>query len=311
MTKLSLDTPHDRNRLWAGAAVAVIAVWFVFLTVVRGQTDQTNNNSLPSFEVASVKPNNSGTANRSLGFVDPSRMRITNVPVKFLIQFAYHVQPFQISGGPSWINSQGYDIDAKVDDSVVAQLQKLPPEERMDQFRQMLQSLLLDRFKLKLDHETRQLSTYDLVIAKGGPKVTPTTLPQQPPAANAKEQSPRRGIAFSRGTGTTVQLVGTDVGIAPFLEALTRQPELEGRTLVDKTGLTGRYDFKMHWTREDLAQQGNDTNGNAALTNAPLADSTGPSLFTALREQLGLKLESRKGPVDVLVIDHIESPSAN
>lgn len=274
----------------------------------------TNGTTPPSFEVASVKPDQSGTPQRFFRLADPSRITITNMPVKDLIEFAYHVQPFQVSGGPGWINSQGYDIEAKVDDSVVAQLQKLPPEERADQFRLMLQSLLTERFKLKLGHETKQLPVYDLVVAKGGSKLTPTTVRATPPpsaGANANDQSRPRGPMMMMSPG---RLTARAMDMGFLAEALGRNPALGGRLVVDHTGLTGKYDFTLEFAPEqDMPMPGaNDRPPMPAGADAPPPpDPNAPSIFTAIQEQLGLKLEPAKGPVQTLVIENIEQPSEN
>jgi uncharacterized protein (TIGR03435 family) len=265
----------------------------------RSQSAGTSNAALPSFEVASIKLDRSNSGLRSTRLT-PGRFSTTGISAKSLIEFAYSVEFYvQLSGGPSWISSNKYDVEAKVDDALAAKLQKLPLRERADQVRLMVRSLLADRFKLKVSYATRELPIYALVVAKGGPKLTP--------AANTGKDSFRMG---GTSNGTTNELVATDASMGSLSVTLGREPELE-RPVVDETGLTGRYDFKLHWTPEVLSPQGNDTNGSTALDKAPLTDSSGPSLFTALREQLGLKLESRKGPVEILVIDHIERPSAD
>lgn len=268
----------------------------------------------PSFEVASIKPSHANPPGRFFRLADPSRITITNMPVKDLIEFAYHVQPFQISGGPGWINSQGYDIEAKVDDSVVAQLQKLPPQERADQFRLMLQSLLTDRFKLKLGHETKELPIYNLVVAKGGPKLTPTTVPEAPPpasapAASANKQSRPRGPMLMMSPG---RLTGKAVEMSSLAEVLGRNPALGGRLVVDQTGLKGKYDFGLQFAPErEMLMRGTSDQPAMPADGPPPPDANAPSIFTAIQEQLGLKLESGKGTVQTLVIENIETPTEN
>jgi bla regulator protein blaR1 len=300
-------------RLIVGATLLVGAIMLSLAnsSQVRAQSESVTNKSAPprSFEVASIKPNHSAAPNRFFRFSDPSRMSIDNMPVKDLIEFAYHVQPFQISGGPGWINSQGYDVQAKVDDSVVAQLQKLPPEERMDQFRLMLQSLLADRFKLKLSHETKQLPIFDLVVAKGGPKLTPATVPTAPPTAGANGRSRPRGpmLMFSPG-----RLTGKAVDMSALAEVLGRDPALGGRLVVDQTGLKGKYDFTLQFAPErEMLIPGTTDRPPMPADAPPPPDANAPSIFTAIQEQLGLKLEPTKGPVQTFVIESIEQPSEN
>jgi bla regulator protein blaR1 len=322
---IRIMTEHASDRLSAGrklllglvAAAAVagpVAFGITDAPAVRAQSQSSAAGSapLPSFEVASIKPNRSGSMNRFFRLADPSRFTVTNIPAKDLIEFAYHVQPFQVSGGPAWINSQGYDIEAKVDDSTVAELQKLPQEQRMDEYRLMLRSLLTDRFKLNLGHETKELPIYVLVVAKGGPKLTPTTIPQTPPAdADAKGRP--RGPMMMMAPGT---LTAKDASTSSLAEILGRQPELGGRLVVDQTGLTGKYDFTLTFAPERMMAMPGASDGEGQPMRRPEGappppDPNAPSIFTALQQQLGLKLESQKGPVQTLVIENIEKPSEN
>lgn len=299
----------------AAAIVTALAFGFAGAPCIRAQSQASAGSApLPSFEVASIKPNRSGTGNRFFRLADPSRFTVTNIPAKDLIEFAYHVQPFQISGGPAWINSQGYDIEAKVDDSTVAELQKLPQDQRMEQYRLMLQSLLTDRFKLSLGHETKELPIYVLVVAKGGPKLTPTTIPATPPAGPDAKGQPR-GPMMMMSPG---RLMAKGTTTASLAEVLGRQPELGGRLVVDQTGITGKFDFTLTFAPERMMPMpgANGPGGQGQPMPRPKdapppPDPNAPSIFTALQEQLGLKLESQKGPVQTLVIESIEKPSEN
>ena len=230
----------------------------------------------PAFEAASIKPSKPGGRGRSM-LTDPSgRFTAENATARELITFAYNVRAFQVSGGPGWIDADHYDIVAK-------------PEAKAGrgQIYPMAQALLADRFKLNLHRETKDLPVYTLVIAKGGPKFK---------EAKPDADRPMNGIQGGRGEMTGL---GADMGLfARRLAVLT------GRTVVDRTGLTGKYDFKLQWTP--------DTSQGMRSPEEPPSDNTpGPSIFSAIQEQLGLKLEASKGPVEILVIDHIEKPSAN
>ncbi len=166
-----------------------------------------------------------------------------------------------------------------MDEETAAALQKLPPKEQSEQRRLMLRALLADRFKLKVHQETKILPLYQLVIAKGGPKL--------------KE---------SHASKTTTNGIGRLTAQRMTMASLTRiLTVVTDRLVVDKTGLTAEYDFDLRWTPDDLQESAGEI---------PEAVS-GPSIFTALKEQLGLKLQPAKGPVDILVIDHIERPSEN
>jgi uncharacterized protein (TIGR03435 family) len=169
----------------------------------------------------------------------------------------------------------------------------------------MVQSLLAERFNLKVSHETRELPVYALVIAKNGPKLTPTTAPPVAPPGDRPPGEPNphnRGIMM-KGNG---DLTGSGTSISLLADVLSRQQELGNRLVLDKTGLTGDYDWTLKWTPTSMSPA-----SGADVTPPPAGDSSAPSLFTAIQEQLGLKLEPQKGKVAVVVIDHIDPPSAN
>lgn len=268
------------------------------------------NQPLPSFEVASVKPSHSSDNRRGI-WINPGRFTVENASLKSIIMFAYDAKSdSQISGGPDWIKSETFNIDAKEDEAQAAELQKFPPEERDKRLRLMVQSLLAERFHLKVSRQTKELPVYALVVAKGGPKLTKSAAP--PPSSDGQEapsgQRPvRRGIRLS-GRG---DLSGMDAPIGMLAEVLSRQREAGGRVIIDKTGLTGNYDWTLHWTPESPAPLFKGADNASTPDNTPAPDTTGPTLFTALEEQLGLRLESQKGAVDTLVIDSVEKPSEN
>jgi len=259
----------------------------------------------PSFEVASIKPNHSGSARSIFSFPPGStRFTATNLTTKDFIQFAYYLQEYQLSKGPNWIYSTRYDIDAKLPDATVGELQKLSQFQQMDQVRLMLQSLLADRFMLKVNRETKEVPVYILVVARDGPKLTETA-PISSDDANLNAQGPPRGPRVGiTGRG---QITGTGVPVSLFADILSRQL---GRKVLDRTGIKGNYDFKLQWT-PDESQPSSGAEGNPTVPAAPASDSSEPAIFTAIQEQLGLKLQSQKGPVEILVIDRIEQPSEN
>lgn len=230
------------------------------------------------------------------------------VTLKFLLEEAYSVKESQISGAPPWIDSERYDIEAKAEEAEGAAIDKLPPEQRLSKLKQMIRSLLTDRFKLTLGHETKELPVYALVVAKNGPKFhesaykPPERLPDSPPAPGGP---PQQGILMN-GPG---KLTMTYVDLGLFADILSRNLR---QVVINKTGLTGKYDFTLQWTPEEgqgsLLPRGPNPGGN---DGAPPPESNGPSLFTAIQEQLGLKLESQKAPMDILLIEHVEKPSEN
>jgi uncharacterized protein (TIGR03435 family) len=187
--------------------------------------------------------------------------------------------PDQIEGLPPWADSAEFAIDAKMDDDIAAAYAKLTRPDQKLALQQMMQAMLADRFALKAHHENRERPVYELVLAKSGSKLSAT--------AGGTPGTFSMGNGMFRGKG---------VAIDTLVFSLSNQV---GRTVVDKTGLTGKYDVDLKWTPDDL--QGSEEKS---------ADP-GPSIFTAVEEQLGLKLVSAKGPVDTIVIDHIEKPSEN
>ncbi len=301
------------NRLQQLALTAGVAGATIFgllnVSPILAQSSPPDAPPLPSFEVASIKPIRSRGPAGSINFPG-SRFTARNVGAKMLIEFAYNIHPFQLSGGPSWVNSENYDVDAKVENSIVEKVQKIPPREREEQFRLMVQSLLADRFELRVKHETRELPVYALVVAKNGPKFQESkpgdTSPSGIKALDGWEHS---GLRITVLTGET-RIRGGGVPMASLAAMLSQQL---GRTVLDQTGLKGNYNFTLNWTPDEYhaAMYKGADGGNPGPDNAPPPESSGPSIFTAIQEQLGLKLVSTKGPAEVIVIDHIERPSEN
>lgn len=307
----SLSAGKKALLVIVSAAVVAGPVIFGFVNIPKlgAQLAQAPaGQSLPSFEVASVKPSHSADDRMSI-LVSPGKFTVENVSLQSLIMFAYDAKTeAQISGGPGWIKSEAFNIDAKEDDAQAAQLQKLPQDEVQKQVRLMVQSLLADRFKLKVSHQMKELPVYALVVAKSGPKLTPSKSEPLPAEGAGTDAPPRmrRGIMMGRG-----ELHATDASLSFLADVLSRQGETGGRVVIDKTGLTGNYDWTLHWTPERPAPLFKGADNNATPDSAPAPDTSGPTLFTALEEQLGLKLEPQKGNVETLVIDSVEQPTAN
>jgi len=229
--------------------------------------------------------------------------------LKFLITMAYDVKDFQVSGGPSWVNSERYDIDAKEPDSIAQIMEKLPREQRGLLADSMLQSLLADRFQLKLTRGTKDMPAYALVVAKSGPKLQEAKPVDTPAEAPSGPNGHPHGPMMRMGRG---EINGQGVPLSFLASVLSQQL---GRTVLDKTGLKGNYDLTLKWTPEQgegmmMAGPG-PGGGGPPPDGAPPPDASGPSIFTALQEQLGLRLEATKAPAEVLTIDHVERPSEN
>jgi uncharacterized protein (TIGR03435 family) len=286
------------SRTLPGPAVIVSAILLVVAACVMfGQSAD-----LPRFAVASIKRGLDFTLEVPMG-VGPrpgGRLTTTNSPLVFLIQKAYGVDPYQVVGGPAWISSEGYNIEAK-------------PEANTDQKQMwlMLQTLLADRFKLKLHRETKELPIFALTATKGGPKLPepkggPCSESMPPPdVARRQPVAPPCGPGiFSAGTGLTME--GINLPMAKFTGFLGR---LIGREVIDKTGFTRKFDLHLEFAFDDAIAGPHPR--RPVDSDQPADPAARPSIMTALQEQLGLKLESTKGPVEVLVIDSVERPAEN
>jgi uncharacterized protein (TIGR03435 family) len=255
---------------------------------------------VPTFDVVSIKLNKSDSGMIRV-MTKPDGYSATNISLKMLLQAAYGIREDLISGVPSSADSTRYDVDAKVAGPDVDALKALSPEQR----RSMLQPMLVDRFKVKVHTETKQLPVYELVLAKGGPKLK-EAMPGDTYANGFKgPDGVAHGGMMRMGRG---ELTAQAIPTASLVNMLSQQLQ---HTVIDKTGLTGKYDFTLTWTPEEgSGPMFKGTDGGSSRPE-PAPDASGPSLFTALQEQLGLKLQSAKGPVETLVVDHVEMPTEN
>ena len=270
------------KRMLASLVAAAIAA------VLAGAQAQTAGG--PEFAVASIKPTHAiggvtfGAGNGGAGG--------RNITLRTLIAFAYRLQEFEISGGPSWVGSDRFDIQGKAAD----------PKTAPDQLRLMLQSLIADRFQLKFHRQRRDSAVYALVVAKGGPKIKLAD-DQQSPSVDGPSlpgAGPNRG-AMRIGAGS---LIGNAVPLSLFSRLLSQRLD---RTIIDQTNLAGRFNIQLQWA-PGPGETPYDPGGNSL---PPPAESSGPSVFAAIREQLGLELKSVRAPVEMFVIDHAEQPSEN
>jgi bla regulator protein blaR1 len=287
-----------------GLALVLGAV--VIAVTVMASVSQTPAQK-PKFDVASIKPTDPAQRGISIQNTVGGRLVTRGVPLRLLMTYAYNLRDFQISGGPDWIATDRWDIEARAEEGGVT-----PPTGRTDpnagdRMAIRLQSLLEDRFQLKIHREMKELPIYELAIAKSGLKMKSSSdqTPFQLPAPGTPQPPPQRGAGVPRynlriGRGS---IEASAVEMAPFVQTLSQQV---GRIIVEKTGLKGLYDIKLVWAPDPISSA--RLNGPEA---APPIDSNGPSIFTAIEEQLGLKLESARGPVEVLVIDSVQKPSEN
>ena len=279
-----------RSRLLAALALSLCVV-----IVLPGHTQQVSQPAaaakLPPFDVISVKVNDSAAHQIMMNFT-PDGIRTINVPIEFILRDAFGVNDDQLINTPGWAKSVSYDIEAKVAPDDVPALKNLNREQRAA----MMLNILTDRFKLAYHRETRTLPEYALVVAKGGSKL------QEFKDSTDENGKPRGNRMMMSGTSLTAD----GIDMVSFTRLLSQRV---GRPIVDKTGLAGKYSFKLNWANEPHDGEGP---GGPPHDGAPAASGdTGPSIFTAVQEQLGLKLDSEKGPVDVIVIDHLEQPVAN
>lgn len=263
---------------------------------------------LPSFEVSAIKLNHSGSGPTMVGAVGHAapqdRFIATNITTKALICWAFGgnsvpLPSNEVSGGPSWITSERYDIDAKLEDSQTAKMAKLSTNDQIVQVRLMVQSLLADRFKLVAKDTTVTRPVYALVISKGGSKLQETV-----PGSESPIKAGGHPVQFSGGRG---EVSGHGIPTS-FLVRFLSQSGLD-RPVVDETGLKGEYDFELKWN-PDFDSPGMMQGPSAGAGSAP-PDTSGPSIFTAIQDQLGLKLKATEGPVEDLVIVDVAKPSEN
>ena len=238
-----------------------------------------------AFDVASVKPIEQSSGSFNINSRADS-IKADGV-VSHMIEFAYNLHGFQLSGGPGWLTTATWEVSAKLDQPP-PDWSSLANDARNAISRERMAAVLAQRFALKCHFETKQLPVYNLVVAKGGPKAGLAPTPAD---------APKKGSYGTHGNNGANRMEANGVPIASLAANLSQSL---GRTVIDKTGLTGLYDFTLTYTSDPDA-------GSPASADA----ASGPTIFTALEEQLGLKLESAKGPVPVLIIDSIDRPSEN
>ena len=253
---------------------------------------------IPSFEVATIKPSDPNARRNMIGVSRlPDGIDAEYVTMSMLIRGAFGYQRFalgdQIAGLPDWTKSQHYDIHAKMSEADAATFHKLSQHERDDMINLMIQSLLAERFNLKIHHGTKVVPSLDLVVEKNGPKIKPVE-PDDPHLIKDDDGKPIEGVINFRKSGeVNIQ----QNSMSQFATFLTTQPNGAGRPVIDKTGLTGLYTFTLHWSSVSF------------VGVAP--DPDAPSLFTALDEDLGLKLQPSTTTLETIIVDHLDRPTEN
>jgi uncharacterized protein (TIGR03435 family) len=294
-----------KRLILLGAACAAFALPALVFGPSLGAQAPSNS----AFEVASVRPNKTGDGRIMFGLQPGGRFNATNVTLRMLIRQAFNVQEFQIVGGPDWLGSDRFDVVAKAPEG----------EFTADIMRPMLQSLLVERFKLAFHRENRDMAVYALMKArpdgKLGPNLSAAAVdctaimrgrrgggpPPAPPQPGQKVE-----CGFMIGPGRM------NAGGMPLTNLAQTLSPMVGRIVLDKTELTGNYDFELTYSLEGLGSAFPGGGGPPLVNGAPPpVDPNNPTIFTALQEQLGLKLDSQRGPVDVVVIDRVEQPVAD
>lgn len=280
------------RKLMLAAAGVVAVAGPIGIGMVNAPRSHAQSQASLVFEVASIKPSDPDSRGMRFQHTAGGGLNVTGVTLKTLIEFAYDVQDFQISGGPRWFRTDRYDILAKperpeesTDFHKATDAQRRQLSERL---RERTRALLAERFQLSIHRETEERPAYQLVLSKNGHKLQEST----------------EGNGISRNWG---QITGDGVAIEMLAKVLSMTL---ARPVLDQTGLKGKYKFKLEYTEERGGPIGKGAPDEIpADANPP--DPSGPSIFSAIQQQLGLKLESQKGPVEIIVIDRAEKPSAN
>jgi len=262
-------------------STGVTALSLALSSMLLAQAGNTADAAKFAFEVASIRQNVDGGGHVHI-YNDRhnGEFRTVNAPLKMILVYAYELPRTQMVGGPAWVDSTTFDIDAKAEAAVSDALAKMQGADANAAKQGMVRKLLAERFGLVVHRETREMPVFDLVVAKDGPRFA---------------KSDVQGTTINEGNDH-IDAIGSDDTLAMLCESLGRRT---GRVVLNKTGMNGRYKLSLKWTPDDMA---------AAGKTGPDAP---PDLFTAIQEQLGLKLESAKGQVPVLVIDKVTMPTGN
>jgi uncharacterized protein (TIGR03435 family) len=300
----------------AGAVSLAIGIASLDTSRLHAQATAAAVDPSLAFEVASVKPNKSGDGRMMIGGPPGGRFTMTNVPLRQIILLAYQIQAFQLVGGPGWVGNDRFDVVAKAPENT-------PPigiagGSSPGPMQFMLRNLLADRFKLKVHNESREMPIYALVPARSDGKLGPK---MQPATVDCSAMRGRRGGGPAGGPppvpapgeripcGMMMGIGNIAAGGVTMAQLASSLSARVGRVVVDRTGLTGFFEFNLDFTPDQLPQGAAPPPGAPTIVNGAPIDPNGPSIYTAIQEQLGLKLDSQRGPVDVVVIDSVEQPT--
>ncbi len=260
------------------------------------------------YDEVTFKPSKGRVPRGRLGISnEPDGLQAWNVTPQQLISSAYGVDRFHITGGPDWLASDHYDVDAKIGSAVDEALHKLGRDARPQVRQQMLQALLASSLKLAVHHENKDLPVYFLAIAQSGPKLQDAKPGENPARAGRGGRGGFAGNGTVRITGKGKQTFRA-APISALINLLAREVD---RPVLNKTALAGRYDFKLNWTPDYSRVKAPQVGAPGRASRIPPPEANNPSLFIALQQQLGLELQSGTAPYDALVIDHVERPNAH
>ncbi len=316
LTKRFSPAPRHKDYIRASAFVAILAGALSFtltrptaaqaqLNLPQAQAPQNSAAAPPApkyeFEIISIKPTQTRGTSFVSGFAADGYRANHDTIMQIIVQ-AFGVPVYSMTGAPLWLSEDSYDVEAKMDEATAEAMKAMSPDQRKAAQRQLLQAMLADRLALKTHVETRDGSVYFLTTGKGGAK-----LQAADPGKALQLVGPDGGcvsgvITLGRGSEGGRRYNATSVNMAYFVKVLTNELR---KPVIDKTGLTGAYDFTLEFAPAQAPRAANDDPG--ALPSEPGA----ASIFTAIQQQLGLKLEAGRGPVQIFVIDHIERPSGN
>jgi uncharacterized protein (TIGR03435 family) len=299
-----------RTKLFLAWAALLAPVLFAILNTIplRAQSQPSPTSTpKPEYEIVSIKPTDpTNRSGRSGLLYTADGLTAHNVGVWALVRAAYEIENYQISGAPKWFGTEHYDIEAKMDAATADEVLKLGQEKSRNLRQQMMQALLADRFNFVAHRETKDVPIYSLVISKGGSKLQEPK-PDETYAKGIKgpDGQPFKEAIFFSGRAGSLTITAQAASTATLASVLSGQL---GRPVLDKTGLTAKYDFSFPFAPEEVQSASVPSSG----VPAPVApESNLPALSVAIEEHLGLKLESGKGPAPIIVIDRVEKPSGN
>ena len=284
----------------AGFAVVLLPLMLgVVRTALAEERAEDAAARLPKFEVASIKPHQSGQQMQIMMRMLPDGINISGLPMERLLLLSFALPESRVLNEPGWVKSGQFDIEVKVDPAEAPKLKSLSMDERWA----MMLPVLQERFGLKFHREMRQVEVYTLVVAKGGPKLKEFKI-------ETMDQNGQPSQTMMRFSGNDMVLASR---FGATTESIARMLSQQiGSTVLDKTGLTGKYEFELHWAADrNMGGAFAPGTGNASGGQEAAPENNAPPLFTAVQEQLGLKLVSQKEPVEVVVIDQIQQPTPN